>query len=754
MIKSVMKILCCVLFAVLPGLIFPAGGPEYAKLRPKLKKVHPRLFLTPETRKSFADDVKRLAMKDFEALKKHIDSLPDQPKLIPLAGTTKIQDGKMIFLKTVADQNQIVYGLQNGHAGLAAVEAVIAYFVTEDVKYREKALRYLCFANEVFALADRSQIMPEWYHYNRLCALIAYDWLYPELTNEQRRDIIVPLLKHIEHMQHVKYHKDRGGPQTGNYGELGLMWFAGIAGADDGFCDELAESLLERGYKHARAMMDFREESSGGSGVLASIAECYTFAHYPYATFNFLHTIQSGFGVDGTKYWEQMRDYPKSVAWMSIPYQGPRNALLSYGFGDAYHYNNNAIYGMFMLYTHMAQCIHFYGENPVARAIIAMLPQNYRNYNALKSQPFLPFVIRNFDPGANVCKDPVKTLDTGIAQSFPSFGLSVMRSGYGPLDTYVAFKGGAKFSTHMHYDENTFVLFKRDFLALDTGSRGNTPHHLLYYPQTIAHNGMLIRMEGERPAPYWYGGDKKRIPDSQMYGDGGMISNTKAVPIPLKTGELHADCGSDATLCYDVRKCKEAIRQFVYLKPDYCVVYDRVTSVSKDQQKVFLLHTKNEPALENGVWVAVAGGGKLFCRTILPKIPKVEIVGGKDKEFMVRGINYPTNSYAERTKNSPMSALGRYRLEISPATPAEKDCFLHVLQCSMGREEKMVPVKYFHDNKYDGVRLTTPDGIEFTVRFIRDGKPGGDIAVRKNGKPYYRQPLSTLPQKQGRNKKR
>lgn len=64
------------------------------------------------------------------------------------------------------------------------------------------------------------------------------------------------------------------------------------------------------------------------------------------------------------------------------------------------------------------------------------------------------------------------------------------------------------------------------------------------------------------------------------------------------------------------------------------------------------------------------------------------------------------------------------------------------------------PVKYFHDNKYDGVRLTTPDGIEFTVRFIRDGKPGGDIAVRKNGKPYYRQPLSTLPKKQGRNKKR
>ncbi|MBO5762683.1 MAG: hypothetical protein J6R85_02330, partial [Lentisphaeria bacterium] len=418
----------CLASLVLP-LAGNAAGPEYQELRPQLKKVHPRLFLTPETKKTFADDVKRLAMKDFEALKAHVDSLPDNPEITLRPRYTKMQDGKIIFIRNIGDQNHVIAGLKNGDAGLYAVECVIAYFVTNEAKYKEKALRYAQNALDIFALSDRSEIMPEWFHYNRLCMLITYDWLYPELSVEQRKSIIVPLIQHIEHMRLAKYKKDNGGYTSGNYGEPGLMWFAGVTAAGDGFCDELAENLLSLGYAHVRKMMDFRDDSSGGSGVLASIAEGYTFANYPFATFNFLHTLQSGFGIDGTKYWNQMRDYPKSVAWMVIPYRGAGEEFLNYGWGDTCHYRNN-IWGMKWLYAHMAQCIHFYGENPVARAILAHLPEKFNGYyEYLTYLPFLPFVVRNFDPKANVCADPAKALDTGIAYTFPSFGLTVMRSG-------------------------------------------------------------------------------------------------------------------------------------------------------------------------------------------------------------------------------------------------------------------------------------------------------------------------------------
>ena len=131
----------CLASLVLP-LAVKAAGPTYEELRPKLKKVHPRLFLTPETRKTFADDVKRLAMKDFEELKAHIDSLPDEPKITLNPRYTQMKGDKVIFIRNKGDQNHLTNGLKNGDAGLAAVEAAIAYFVTGEAKYREKAMYF------------------------------------------------------------------------------------------------------------------------------------------------------------------------------------------------------------------------------------------------------------------------------------------------------------------------------------------------------------------------------------------------------------------------------------------------------------------------------------------------------------------------------------------------------------------------------------------------------------------------------------
>ena len=54
-----------------------------------------------------------------------------------------------------------------------------------------------------------------------------------------------------------------------------------------------------------------------------------------------------------------------------------------------------------------------------------------------------------------------------------------------------------------HFDENHFTIYKKGFLALDSGARGGSSkvgknHQINYYYDTIAHNCAPLRMEGER----------------------------------------------------------------------------------------------------------------------------------------------------------------------------------------------------------------------------------------------------------------
>ena len=49
------------------------------------------------------------------------------------------------------------------------------------------------------ALANRRAV--NWYSHTRLNSLCAYDWIYNDLTDDERRAIIVPLVQHVEDVQ-------------------------------------------------------------------------------------------------------------------------------------------------------------------------------------------------------------------------------------------------------------------------------------------------------------------------------------------------------------------------------------------------------------------------------------------------------------------------------------------------------------------------------------------------------------------------
>ena len=185
-------------------------------------------------------------------------------------------------------------------------------------------------------------------------------------------------------------------------------------------------------------------------------------------------------------------------------------------------------------------------------------------------------------------------------------------------------------------------------------------------------------------------------------------------------------------MCYPNGTVQEATRIFVFVKPDHCVIYDRMETVPEGK-KVFLLHTQGELQLENGIWTTAAEEGKLFLRTLLPAKVKHEIVGGEGKEFMTNGVNYPVNPDKLARYNGKVW-LGKYRLELSPEKDGSSLRMLHLLQAADGKVTEATPAEVIQTATHDGVKFQTADGAECTVLFARTGKAGGTIKITRDGK--------------------
>lgn len=711
--------------------VFAADPPTFDQLKKMIRSDHPRLFLNKETLPKFRDYANTVCKDRLTKLKNDINHYPKEIKMEYRLDLVDIVDGRMIFKRPVGDQNAVLYGVRQA-GGIQALECAIVYLATGEKTYFDRAMKYLRLNIEFIELARRSKILPEWYHTERLSALVAWDWLYNEMSDSQRRDFIVPMLEYIDFLRKPGYQVNSGDKATGNYGEPGLRWFAGLAAFGSGYCDELAEKLLQIGYKLDVDMMNHREKVAGGRGLLTSITSGYSFGAYPWASYNFLHTLRSAAGFDGTDLWKQMADYGDYFFWMSIPSETVPNRFLDFGWGDCQH-DSNAMNSELM-YTHLAQALHFYGKKSPKqaeriRAVIETLPEKSRKYQGTKSYPYYPFILYEFDPNVKNDRTPNEILGGQTAQFFPSYGLMNVRSGLSPDDTFASFKAGAKNDGHQHYDENTFIIYKKGFQALDTGTRGQTKEHLIYYPQTVAHNGILIRAKEEPLARHWYPANAPKI-EERPFADGGQNRKTVARSLGFEQTKWYAVSAGDATGCYAKEKCAEAVRFFVFILPDYFVIYDRVKSIKPDQEKVFLLHTQNEPQQKKNFWRGEAGEGAIFLRTILPEASSTKLIGGPNHEFETNGVNYPLFELYDKKLNKSVNWLGRWRLEITAKDQKKENVqFLHLIQVADKKTLLPVDSKLIRDVYRNGVEFTTAEKNNVTVLFSRKGAPKGSIRI-------------------------
>ena len=322
-------------------------------------------------------------------------------------------------------------------------------------------------------------------------------------------------------------------------------------------------------------------------------------------------------------------------------------------------------------------------------------------------------------------------------------GQIFMRSGSDAEDTYALFTAGGILNQHRHYDNNNFIIYKKGFLALDTGTRPQPGLHLThYFCRTVAHNCVLIEMPGETMPRYWgvIGTPAKSETLVPVPSNGGQNKILGSEIIAYEENSQYVYIASDNTKSYHPDKVNLVLRQFVFLPPDHFVIFDRVISSKPEYKKSWLLHTAAEPVVNSSEFYADQGDGRIFCKTIFPEKAGLTKIGGPGKQFWSGGKNWPLPTLSPDDWNynrntSPQDTrelLGQWRIEVSPDKLETDDNFLHLIQVGDHSIQTMTKSETVKKGDRVGVHFTYGQK-EYTVMFDTKDNAGGMISIKHNG---------------------
>lgn len=710
---------------------FLACTTVFSQELPEIRTGHPRMFFNADTWPEVNKRAHGRAREALDKLLADVDKMTDNP-VAENTGAPDMQYGRQ------ADGSII----SNGHSpivevkefGKEAAKCALAWRFTGDDEYLQKAKKMLGVSIAAYTEATANRRPVNWYSTGRILALCAYDWIYEALSPEERRGYIVPLLEHVRLVQgsaglKIPRQPD-GNKSTGFYGMASLLWYAGLAAYGDGFDDELAETFLKDGYQKEIEMLEYRNESAGDDGGHSTPALNYAGGAYPFAHFNFFHTYLSATGKNIAEDYPGLGLFPNWVWWLWI-HDDEKGYVRHHGLGDIYHDTN--VHG-YLLWGHMAQYIHFFkNSNPEAARLASVLMTYFKKQQFDDTFPVYPFLIETSRPASE--KDVMKVERASLkARYFESFGQLFMRSGWGPEATYCSFTGGTPGGMqHKQFDEGSFTIYKYDHLALDTGERGkqNDLNLRYYYGQSVAHNVFLVHKPGEKLPFYW--GPKSDRPEDE-FNYGGMTGVSSDM-VGFETGKDFTYAAVDLAKAYG-DKVTEATRQFVFVYPNYFIVYDRVTSSDPSYNKEWLLHMKNKPVVKGNLTRFDSHGGRLFCETFLPQDARIEKVGGPGHEFQVGERNFEINPKVMKKYQQTADRIGRgpytgaWRIELKAPENQAEVRFLNVLTAASSAAAHQVGAKYSSDAQYDCITLTVK-GKKMTFRFNRTGEIGGTVTIGK-----------------------
>ncbi|MBI3946325.1 MAG: heparinase II/III family protein [Armatimonadetes bacterium] len=715
--------------------------PDFSFVLQNIKPTHPRLFLNQEMlqkikRERLTPDQQRW----LDALRSKVDGYPAPPPIDDkLVAHMLSEEGGRRYLPQHPPR------VFEGNWGYWSAHAALAYLLTGERRYYDKAVTLLRHAAGIYTVIFEHERIPCGMAFERLSALSCYDWLYNDLPQQERealgKSLFASMGSFYRWWMGRSYYTDE---LLGWY--LGLVFLGtGVEGADDATCT----SLLQREY--GRYVDLFRMRSEGPDGIGYFYGAIGYVTQHMNEEVNFLDCWRTAIGGNFLRYFPTRAYLTNYFLWNTIP-ADPRP--LCHGWSDVFHTDNRMDLGHRSylirvpdLHADLADGLNLEGLPEIAQF---QCPPSYGMF--LGTDNWLSCASPlYFSPHRSSDEQVQATLKRlPRARRFPDpVGHIFMNSGWGENDTHALFIAGRQSPLRKHYDENHFTIYKKGFLALDSGARGfsvnrklghasdprhvGIDHEINYYYDTIAHNCVLIQMKGETLPGYW--GQESEC------NTGGMNKNFGAQVKAFETNDRYTYIASDATGCYNEAKAQEVVRQFLFVYPDYFVVFDRVTSRTPQQKKTWLLHTQCEPQVQGETLSAEQGGGKVFVRTLLPQAARFENVGGPGKEFWAGGKNWPVREdWQHLTPDQHL--FGCWRMEVSSAEESQKGLFLHLIQVGDRQELKeMTRSRRIEEGQEAGVEFQAGKAT-VRVLFSREGAVGGHIRLAEGDKVLVDWPLT------------
>ena len=683
-----------------------------------LRNEHPRLFFTAEDVSQIVNNSLLFDEQTFNAMQRRIDKL--------------INKGYE-FKNELKENNSVAqYGYRTS-------DAAMLWVITKDRKYFDFAKSLLEKMIGYYELRLEHNLNVVGMAFPVISTLCAYDWLYNDLTAEERESLGKRLYKATNDLAwhgndiRPKRHRENTSSPTSNFnGSAVLPWYVGLTFYGENIDNEACEQMLRNGYDLHQKMTVHRAKMLGKSGGLNSGTVGNGFDNYPFAEYNFIYTFRSATGIDVAEQMSYMLGYMRYLDWMRLPENR------EFGIGDSFHSDNKLHRSTAPHIKEMANL--FTKSNPDKFDWFAGLLARYDDRNSRPStMHFLPLLHRYHFESNEV--ESVVDAQHKQSMRFANLGHIVMRSGVGDKDTYAVFLTERKDRSRQHYDLNHFVIYKNGYRALDSGTRPQPGQHMShYYGRTVAHNCVTITMPNEKLPKYYGRATKDEDPEAPVPNDGGQRSNKGGKLLAHKESADYVYIASDATRCYHSNKAELVVREFVWIKPDIFVIYDRVVSDKAEYAKRWLYHTASRPEMSGkSEFSEVSQGGKSICRTLLPKKAVVEFIGGEGKQFWVDGKNWAIPEYKQddpmykRSRNIPRNnhpLVGQWRVEVSPKKASTNDHFLHILQVG---DESLVslPETSCKEGK-DAVTLSFDyAGKHYSLLFDKTKKSGCTINVTK-----------------------
>ncbi|KPJ52145.1 MAG: hypothetical protein AMS16_06780 [Planctomycetes bacterium DG_58] len=185
---------------------------------------------------------------------------------------------------------------------------------------------------------------------------------------------------------------------------------------------------------------------------------------------------------------------------------------------------------------------------------------------------------------------------------YPVWGHACMRNTWNDDAIFAVFKcGWFQGGEPPHHDDGTFVIYHKGNLVLDNNwnFNGCNAHSVNQNTITVLDPDETIMLASGRDI----GRRRSRL------NDGGQSFYDRKQTGPYDRGKVVAFEGNpqflyvagDATKSYHPDKMKEFVRQFVYVKPNIFLIFDRVESTKAEFEKRFVMHTHTEPLVADGV---------------------------------------------------------------------------------------------------------------------------------------------------------